>query len=319
MNIIFTVCNRNTLASALALGKSVMQFPGNMFYLCWVDKIVISTLPEDINLLTIKDIPIPEWEQMISHYYDFELLPACRPWFAKHLFNLHADQNNFIFFAPTVFLFQPIGQVLTAGPDLFLTPNISQPLKKASVLDDKRILNIGMFHSGSWIMRRSAETLKFLDWWAIRTIDRAKYDLCNGMCLDQLWLNFALVRISKITQISNPGWHYGLHSVLNLNLEYQDGSYKVNGNRLISADFAGLDVFNPIWSDYAGLISESKNFGKLYSEYQKNLSAFQTFLPSETKPGYGLIPEIKKNRMLRKKTTGTLRSVMKFIDQFQIQ
>ncbi|WP_221390636.1 hypothetical protein [Dyadobacter sp. NIV53] len=317
MNIIFTVCNRTNLSNALALGRSVMQHSGNIFYLCWADSPEPLKLPENVRLLTVSEINIPEWPQMIGHYYDFELLPACRPWFAKHLINLHPDQVTFTFFAPTVLLLKPVEEIFVRDAGIILTPHTTSPLQKSAVLDDKRILNIGMFHAGSWILNKSEESLKFLDWWAVRTIDRAKFDLCNGMCMDQLWLNFALVRIKDAHQISHSGWHFGLHSVLSKKLEFENGHYLVNGNPLISIDFAGLDFFDPIWSDQAVLLSQNQAFKKLFSEYKKNLSAFQSFLPSESKPTYGLIPDIRKNRMMRKKIEGKLKSITAFIDQFQ--
>ena len=294
-----------------------MQHPGNTFYLCWADSPVITKLPEYIKLITVSELHIPEWEQMLNHYYDFELLPAVRPWFAKYLINLHPDESTFAFFAPTVLLLKPFEEISVSRADIFLTPHITGPLKKSSVLDDKRILNIGMFHSGSWILNKSDESLKFLDWWSVRTIDRAKFDLCNGMCMDQLWLNFALVRIKNAQQISHPGWHYGLHAVLNKKLIFEKGQYSVNGNPLISADFAGLCFFDPIWSDHAALLSQNKAFTQLFAEYQKVLSDFRAFLPSESTPAYGLILNIKKNRMLRKKIEGKLKSITAFIDQFQ--
>jgi len=316
MNIIFTVCNRTNLTNALALGSSVMQFPGYIFYLCWVDTGMISNLPNNIKLLPVADLAIPEWQQMVDTYYDFELLPACRPWFAKHLVTVHQNEDTFTFLAPTVFVFNALDRVFNSHSDLQLTPHISSPLSKSSDLDDKRILNIGMFHSGSWILRKNEESLKFLDWWAIRTVDRAKFDLCNGMCLDQLWLNFALVRIKNADQISCSGWHYGLHSVLNHKLAFSNGQYYVDGKDLISVDFAGLDTFDPIWSDHQPLISKSIHFKNLHTDYKKRLSMFQPYQPQEPTPAYGKIPEIKKDRLLRKNIAGKLRSVTRFIDRF---
>ena len=317
MNIIFTVCNRTNLTNALALGKSAMQFPGYTFYLCWADAGTVPNLPENIKLLPIIDLDIPEWERMTKRYYDFELLPASRPWFAKKIINLNPELKTLIFFAPTVFIYNSIDQITDRDYDLQLTPNISRPLKKSPILDDKKILNIGMFHSGSWVLRKSEESLKFLDWWAERTIDRAKFDLCNGMCMDQLWLNYALVRIKKITQISQSGWHYGLHSTLNQELKITNGTHAVDGNPLISIDFAGLDYFDPIWSDHKPLLAQSSNFKKLYVEYQKSLSIFKDFKPLEPTPGYGLIPEIKSNRLVRKEITARLKSLVRVIDLFK--
>ena len=317
MNIIFTVCNRTNLSNALALGKSVMQHPGNTFYLCWADSPVITKLPEYIKLITVSELHIPDWEQMLNRYYDFELLPAVRPWFAKYLINMHKDENTFIFFSPTVLLYHTIEEFAASGGGMLLTPHTNSPLNKSALLDDKKVLNIGMFHAGSWILHKTDESLDFLNWWAIRTIDRAKFDLCNGMCMDQLWLNFALIKIKDAFQITNPGWHYGLHALLNRKLDKKDGQYFVNESPLISADFAGLGEFDPVWSDHSALISESKIFKTLYTEYMKAVKDFEAFKPAQlSTSGYGRKPDIKSNRILRNKIAQKLRSVTRFIDQY---
>jgi hypothetical protein len=315
MNIIFTVCNRSSLANALALANAAMQYPGSIFYLCWVDNIEIPNLPGNVRLLPVSSLKLPQWEQMAANYYDFELLPACRPWFAKYLLETHADVNTLVFLAPTVFLYKSLDTIISNDAGMQVTPHITGALRKSDLLDDKRILNVGMFHAGSWVLRRNEKTSQFLNWWAERTLDRAKFDLCNGMCMDQLWLNFVLVRIPDAKQLTNEGWHYGLHSVLNKKIEHRNGEYAVNGQPLVSADFAGLEFFDPIWSDHAPLLAQSGLFKQLYSDYQKVLALEKKGLPAG-KPGYGRIPDIKTNRLLRKKITGSLRSITRFIDQF---
>lgn len=315
MNIIFTVCNRTNLAHALALAKSVQQFQGSIFYLCWVDTAAITGLPANINVVTVEDLKLPQWEQMTRQYYDFELLPACRPWFAKHLLALHPENHTLIFLAPTVLVYSSLDTIAGQNSDMQVTPHITSGLKKSDILDDKRILNIGMFHAGSWIFNRSQESLAFLDWWAVRTLDRAKFDLCNGMCMDQLWLNFVLVRIKNALQITNSGWHYGLHSVLSKNITVQKDAYMVDDRPLVTADFAGLDFFDPIWSDHAPLLANSGLFKKMYTDYKKEVSSFQKYAP-QGNPGYGQIPIIKSDRLFRKKLAGNLASITRFIDQF---
>jgi hypothetical protein len=317
MNIIFTVCNRESLANALALAKSVTRHTGSLFYLCWVDPTPLPELPRHIKVLDVSEIHIPQWDQMNSDYYDFELLRACRPWFAKHLVDRHQEADTFTFFAPTVLLYHPYEKISAINGGILLTPHTSGPLNKSALLDDKKILNVGMFHAGSWILHRTEESLQFLNWWASRTADRAKFDLCNGMCMDQLWLNFALIRIKDAFQIADSGWHFGLHAVLNRKLDNKNGQYFVDDSPLISADFAGLGEFDPIWSDHAALLYKNKRFQSLHRAYLKEVKDFEALkLALSPSPGYGRRPDIKSNRILRNKIAGKLRSITRFIDQF---
>ena len=318
MNIIYTVCNRSSLPHALALGESVRQHqPDDIFYIGWVDNIPTPSLPDFFRIIPVTSLDIPSWAEMINHYYDFELLAACRPWFAKKILEVNPLYHRLTFFAPTVLLLQPVESIIGGQAEIFLTPHITHPLSKPSPLEDKRILNIGMFHAGSWSIRKSEQTLDFLNWWAVRTLDRAKFDLCEGMCMDQLWLNFAPVRIYKWKKISEPTWHYGLHRFVNNPLELANGQFTINDNSLLTVDFAGLLFFDPIWSDYAGLASGNTAFTQLLSHYRK-IIAETGKIPLSGVPGYGRVAKIKASRILRNKLASKLNDITEYIDQYEI-
>ncbi|WP_426291721.1 hypothetical protein ACN9ML_16220 [Dyadobacter endophyticus] len=317
MNIIYTVCNRTNLAHALALADSVLQHqPDDVFYLGLVDSISINNLPEHVNLLPVAALAIPGWDTMVADYYDFELLPACRPWFALEILKKHTECRQLTFLAPTVQLKKTFNSLLDAGSEMFLTPNISVPLKKSPILDDKRILNAGMYHSGSWTLRPSEKTTPVLEWWAQRTIDRANFDLCNGMNTDQLWLNYVPVWVPATQTLHNPGWHYGLNAVLNKMLVAKNDDYEVDGQPLISLDFAGLGHFDPIWSDHAGLVAENKAFQTLFMEYQRIVVKKRYDLEVSGQPAFGKHADILPNRLMRKGIAAKLKELTRYIDQF---
>ncbi|MCF0059671.1 hypothetical protein [Dyadobacter sp. CY356] len=316
MNIVFTVCNRTQLPNALALGVSVLRHhPDYLFYIGWADKSPISNLPKNIKAISVEKLGIQEWGEMCARYYDFELVAASRPWFAKGILKANPDCSSLTFLSPTTILYDAMQEINDPAADLFLTPNITKPLAASKNLDDKRILNIGMFHSGGWALKPNPVTLKMLEWWAHRTIDRAKFDLCNGMCMDQLWLNYAPVWVEKTTKITHPGWHYGLQSILNKTLTEKNGSFSVENEKLISADFAGMTHFDPVWSNHQMLAHQSPAFKKLFKEYSETVKTFDKGLP-DREPGYGKIPEISDQRLLRKNLTGKLKAITTFIDQF---
>ena len=317
MNIIFTVCNRLQLPNALALGASVLQFhPDSVFYIGWADTVPLPKVPNGIKLISIENIDVPEWGQMCSFYYDFEIAAASRPWFAKGILKKQKACERLTFLAPTTLLFSSTQEIGSDTAELLLTPHITKPLAESKILDDKRILNIGMFHSGSWVLKPCEQTLKLLDWWSHRTIDRAKFDLCNGMCMDQLWLNYAQIWVKNTTQIQHDGWHYGLHSVLNKNLKEESGSFFVEDEKLISIDFAGLDNYHPVWSEHTGLINQNNVFKKLFDQYQHSLKKYEKI---NGEPGFGRPSSISSQRVLRRNIAGKLKAITKFVDQFQGQ
>lgn len=317
MNIIYTVCNRTNLAHALALADSVLQHqPESTFYIGLVDSLSIEKLPEHVKLLPVSELAIPDFNRMAIEYYDFELLPATRPWFALALLKKHPECTQLTFLSPTIWLKNAFTSLLEAGTEFFLTPNISAPLKKSAILDDKRILNAGMYHSGSWTLLPSDKTMAALDWWAHRTIDRAYFDLCNGMNTDQLWLNYIPVWVPATKTLHNAGWHYGLNAVLNKNLVSQNGTYEVDGQPLVSLDFSGLGYFDPIWSDHAALVTENKVFQALFMQYQRIVIRKKQELEISGEPAFGKYANILPNRLMRKGIAARLKELTNYIDQF---
>ncbi|QRR03738.1 hypothetical protein [Dyadobacter sandarakinus] len=316
MDIIFTVCNRHSLAHALVLAESVRKYhPERVFWLGWVDSLVLTGISPGINILAVTDVQMAAWPQMEQNYYPFELVPACRPWFALHILNNNPQCTSLTFLAPTVRIFGPLHGIINPDAAFVLTPNISKPLPEGQLLDDKRILNTGMFHAGSWSLRPQENTLAALQWWAERTADRASYDLCNAMATDQLWLNYVPVWIHDAAQVEHPGWHYGLHAVLNKNLSQNGEQWTVDGERLISVDFAGLDFFDPLWSDYKPLLFRNTDFKSLFAAYRKEVGALGHLFPGDKKPGFGKAVHIAGNRLTRRKLVRQLKVVTDFIDE----
>lgn len=317
MNIIYTVCNRTNLAHALALADSVLQHqPGDVFYIGFVDSLGIDKLPVHVKLLSVSELAIPGFNRMATDYYDFELLPATRPWFALDLLEKYPECTQLTFLSPTVLLKKSFSSLLDANSEMFLTPNISAPLKHSPILDDKRILNAGMYHSGSWTLRPSEKTIAMLEWWAQRTIDRANFDLCNGMNTDQLWLNYVPVWVPATRTLHDPGWHYGLNAVLNKSLVSRSDRYEVDGQPLISLDFAGLGHFDPIWSDHAALVTTNKAFQALFMEYQRIVIRKRQELEVGGEPAFGKYANILPNRLMRKGIAAKLKELTTYIDQF---
>ncbi|SEI74153.1 hypothetical protein SAMN05216327_103533 [Dyadobacter sp. SG02] len=317
MNIIYTVCNRTNLAHALALADSVLQHqPEDVFYIGLADTLSIDKLPAHVKLFPVSELAIPDFGRMSAEYYDFELLHAVRPWFGLGLLKKHPECRQLSFLSPTVILKKSFDSLLNTDSEFYLTPNISTPLKKSPILDDKRILNAGMYHSGSWTLRPSDKTIAALEWWAHRTIDRARFDLCNGMNTDQLWLNYMPIWIPATTTLHNSGWHYGLNAVLNKNLVLNGNDYEADGQPLISLEFAGLGHFDPIWSDHAALVTENKAFQELFMQYQRIVIRKKQELEISGEPAFGKYANILPNRLMRKGIAAKLKELNNYIDQF---
>ncbi len=319
MNAVLTVADRTQLPHALALGESLrLHHPDFEFILGWVDSWTVPNLPEWVKLLAVESVVAePQWDAMQEIYADFELTVACRPFFARHVLNDHRDCQQLIFLAPTVQVFASLSPIMSDDALLRLTPHRLGPLPAGSRLDDKRVLNIGMFHSGSWVISAGPATIAMLDWWCTRTTDRAQFDLCQGMCLDQLWLNYLPIYHERVEIIRHDGWHFGLHAVADLPILHSNGQYSIGDAPLLTLDFAGLVSYHPVWSDHTDLARKGPLLLDLQRAYRARLSKMPQPSPGSG-ARFGRPTRVKSGRGIRKRLVRGLGSLIHRIDTYDL-
>lgn len=317
MKIAFTVCNRYQLSHALVLANSLKKYnPNRTFFLGWVDRMQLPDLPDWINAVPVESLEIADWTGMEQRYYDFELLAACKPFFARHILAAFPDCEELAFLSPTTQVFDSLDLVADQSAFLQLSPQRLRPISQpAGRLDDKRILNTGMYQAGSWLMHPDGQETAFLNWWVERMTDRGYLDLCAGMCLDQLWLNYLPIFYERVKTIRHPGWHYGLPAVPGSNFAFTNSKYLVDENPLITLDFAGLEGHHPVWSDHSDLIKDSALWSDLRNSYRTSLREHE--LPNkEASLPHGKAAPIKSNRRYRKRAVRFLKKVIARIHTF---
>lgn len=318
MKIVFTVCNRQQLPHALTLGASLRRHnPDYNFMIGWVDPSPLANLPDWVQLIQIEELELVEWDAMTRRYYDFELLASCKPFFARFILHKNPQCTELMYLAPATWVLGSWDTVL--NPEIFFqgTPHRLTPIHPNPYLDDKAILNIGMYHAGSWVLHPDGQETKLLDWWCERTADRAYFDLCQGMCLDQLWMNYLPVLFEGVETVRNPGWHYGLHAIPNHSLSHGTG-YLVNGQPLSTVDFSGLESYHPVWSNYTGLVDSKPEWARLRTDYQRELRAQNIPAFDEKSVPYGKDSGEKAFRKQRKGIISVLNQIIEQIETYDL-
>lgn len=317
MKIAFTVCNRYQLSHALVLAYSLKKYnPNRTFFLGWVDRMQLPDLPDWINAVPVESLEIADWTGMEQRYYDFELVAACKPFFARHILTAFQGCEELTFLSPTTQVFDSLDLVADQSAFLQLSPQRLRPISlPAGRLDDKRILNTGMYQAGSWLMHPDGQETAFLNWWVERMTDRGYLDLCAGMCLDQLWLNYLPIFYERVETIRNPGWNYGLQAVPDSGLALSDGGYFIDGVPLICLDFAGLEGYHPVWYDHADSVKGLDFWPELRQCYRGYLRKFTLSSDRFSLP-YGIPTAVRPGRRYRKQAVHFLENVIRHIEYF---
>jgi hypothetical protein len=205
MTLAFTICSINYLAQARTLGDSLRQTnPDYQYVIGLVDKLSEARLPDELlpvyPMLEVDKIGIPDFAAMCDRYDITELNTAVKPFFIDYFYKSYPDATEVIYFDPDIIVFQPLDQLNEALKtySLVLTPHICSPTPDWERPNDQHHLNTGIFNLGFIGLRNDATARSFVNWWKNRLVYECRIDLCEGLFVDQHWVNFAPVYYDNV-------------------------------------------------------------------------------------------------------------------------
>lgn len=235
------------------------------------------------SVIDIDEINIAQLGEMADRYTWSELLANAKPFFARYLLQ---QSDKIVYFDCTTLLFNSVVFVENSlnMHNIIIVPQL---LHAGVHPDEKQILNTGIFHSGFLALKKSVETLKFLDWWSDNTAHKGQTDLCKGFNADQLWLEHVPNFYEGVLIEKSEGLNIGAWNLPERTIDKANNT--VNGHQLISINFKGMKY----WPEYKSKIKQN---------------AVQ-----ETQPYYG-IPD-PKDKKTGKQIARNIRKINSFIDK----
>jgi glycosyltransferase involved in cell wall biosynthesis len=217
-DIAFTICACNYLAQARTLGESLLAHnPGHRFVIFLVDSLPESLQDADLghDIVEVRHVGINNYRDMVVNYDITELSTAVKPFCFSYLFHLH-DADRVVYFDPDIILYAPLTALdgMLQESDIVLTPHITSPIYDAKSPSEQGILNAGLYNLGFIALKRSQQAFDFLRWWSYRLTDQCKIDFCNGVFVDQLWVNFVPLFFRNVGILRHTGYnmaYWNLH------------------------------------------------------------------------------------------------------------
>ncbi|MFN4145735.1 MAG: glycosyl transferase [Runella sp.] len=252
MTLAFTLCSVNYLAQARTLGDSLRRTNPHIRYVIGlVDKLDAIALPldkyPDYELLELHRIGINGLDQMCEHYNITELNTAVKPYFFSYFFKHFPQIQNVIYFDPDIIVYQPLTslEALLQENDIILTPHITTPIDDDCSPSELDHLNTGIFNLGFVALHKSPEAVAFVKWWEEKLFDECKIDLCNGLFVDQHWVNFAPVFWKNVHIEKHPGWNAAYWNFHERTFTEHNDAHEVNGQPLVFFHYSGYDPDKP--------------------------------------------------------------------------
>ncbi len=284
MTIAFTICSINYLAQAKTLRESLAASnPDIIFFVGLVDRLdeiqFEAEHEPDFDLLEIHQIGIEGFEDMCERYNITELNTAVKPFYFTYFWNRYPDAQKVIYFDPDIIVFQPLHELLGRLDEAegVLTPHMLTPIEDRKTPNELHHLNTGVYNLGFVALRKTEKTIDFVKWWE----DKLRYEcliaLCDGLFVDQNWMNFLPVFVENVHIERSPGYNAAYWNLHERNIQQADSVYYVNeAYPLVFFHYSGYDPAKPaVLSKYQDRfdIADRPDLHELFRLYGERLQA----------------------------------------------
>lgn len=281
MTIAFTICSINYLAQARTLGDSLAKTnPEILFVIGLVDNLEgvqfePSYLPK-YPMVEIDKIGIQGFEEMAGRYNITELNTAVKPFYFTYFFKQYPEAKNVIYFDPDIIVYQPLTELQNSlkSHDAVLTPHINTPIEDRLTPNELHHLNTGVYNLGFVAFSRSEATTTFVNWWEEKLRYECLIDLCNGLFVDQNWMNFLPVFIPNTYIERNPGYNAAYWNLHERTFSQKESTFYANESPLIFFHYSGYDPEKPdVLSKYQDrfVLAQRTDAIPLFEIYRKAL------------------------------------------------
>jgi lipopolysaccharide biosynthesis glycosyltransferase len=285
MTIAFTICSINYLAQARTLGDSLASTnPDILFVIGLVDNQEGVSFEQSYQpaypMVEIDKIGIQGFEEMADRYNITELNTAVKPFYFTYFFREYPEARHVIYFDPDIIIYQPLTGLLNSLKDheAVLTPHINTPIQDRLTPNELHHLNTGIYNLGFVAFRRSEVNTRFISWWEEKLRYECLIDLCNGLFVDQNWMNFLPVFVPDTYIERNPGYNVAYWNLHERTFSKKDDVFYVNDTPLIFLHYSGYDPEKP------GVLSKYQDRFEL-SQRQDAIPLFEIYRESLVRNG----------------------------------
>jgi glycosyltransferase involved in cell wall biosynthesis len=247
---ICTIIARNYLAQARVLASSFKQAhpDGNCTVLVIDDPSgYIDESKEQFEVLTIRDIGLPDADRMAAFYDVMELSTAVKPWLLRTLLD-RDGVDSVSYLDPDIRVFSSLQKIEDEARKhgIVLTPHFTKPLPRDGLKpSEEDILLSGSYNLGFIGLGAGRSADELLDWWSERLESDCINEPSQGYFVDQRWIDLAPGFWPDHFLLTETTYNIAYWNLPTRKLEIDGDGYKVDGEPLRFFHFSGYDPRKP--------------------------------------------------------------------------
>ena len=246
---ICTIIAKNYLAHARVLAESFLRHhPGGTVYALLCDRLDGYFNPAEEPFVTVQldELYIPDLAAMTFKYDIVELSTAVKPFLLRYLLaSQHLDR--LCYFDPDILFLSPVEAILAAldSHNIVLTPHLIVPQRHQTIPTEQMILTFGTYNLGFLGLSASAETGRFLDWWADKLTEHCTIEPEKGLYVDQRWIDLVPGMFEGVHIVREPGYNIAYWNLAERPLVQRDDGYFCQDERIRFFHFSGFSPMKP--------------------------------------------------------------------------
>jgi hypothetical protein len=219
----------------------------------------------------------------IYKYSVIELCTATKGVMAEYLLN-QLGYDVVIYLDPDMMVMSPMIELIdlvNSGHSFVLTPHLTDPEQDEYEIwsHEMAALKHGTFNLGFFMVQKTGNGLKALNWWANRLLDYSFIDFNQGLFTDQKWANLIPYIFDDVHVLLARNYNVATWNNTNRNIKLLDGKFYVNNLELRLYHFSGFGK-DFLWADHElnkldttqDLINLWNLYKRKYLENQNNIS-----------------------------------------------
>lgn len=193
MNIIFTICAKNYLASAISLKNSVEKTNSeSLFYIILADEQdgLADTVIQENNIILARSIGINKYDEMAFKYDVVEFNTSVKP-FAFRYFQNKENIEKIMYLDPDIYVYENLNEIWKRLDTyaIVLTPHVVDGVRRIQNNKlDATFLQYGIYNLGFVAISSSEEGRNIIDWWCNRLEEYCYME--TPYFVDQKWMDY---------------------------------------------------------------------------------------------------------------------------------